>query len=270
MASDSQACLSFRQPEPCDGCYLWHPYSVCFVMFVLSLPILGLVLGILDLINDQCPTGLALQIWLISYSYFLLCYEIYFFSDLPAYWSNLYARLCSEKIRTCCFNLFTSALFLSWCAGWMFYSVYDSCQSDQLGLVALVVLLVSMVEALIVGCFCFVTYQVRSWIRDDHPSNRRNVGRDTDPLLHWAVETEREGGLGGTSSRVGIRGRISAMIHERDTIATRNQNTYSSNHRVKMNPNPPIPADTRITIDVDPQSNNIAPVAVDHTGETRA
>merc|ERR1719461_1671386 len=101
MAEDSQACPTFRQPEPCDGCYFWHPYAVCFVMFVISLPILGIVIGILQF-NAPClsdNSGLGLHTWLTSFSLYLLCYEIYFFSDLPAYWSNLYARICREKIR---------------------------------------------------------------------------------------------------------------------------------------------------------------------------
>merc|ERR1719450_1272087 len=118
-------------------------------MFVISLPVLGIVIGILQF-NAPClddASGLGLHTWLTSFSLYLLCYEIFFFSDLPAYWSDLYARICRKKIRNAFYYIFTVTLFLWWCAGWYVYTIYDACQTDQLGTVALVVLLASMLEA---------------------------------------------------------------------------------------------------------------------------
>lgn len=271
MATDSHACLDFRNPEPCDD--VWHPYAVCFIMlFGYSLPIAGLVIGILKF-NASCPSSssaFGLQIWLLSFSLYLLCYETYFLSNLPAYWSNLYARLCSEKIRTCGFYACTALLFLWWCAGWIAYTV-DSCQSNDLGVVTLVVLLVSMIEAIVVGCFCFVAFQVKSWIRDDHPSNRsRNVGRDTDPLLNHFRRNPPETLDGGThSSQAGIRSRISAMISEHDRINQR-QATYASASRTKVTSPPVLPPEVHIPIRAQPEpvpttSTNIAPISVEQT-----
>jgi len=222
-------CLSLRisfPPEPCDGCYVWHPYAVCFVCFVISLPVLGLSVGISDYDYECNPQeelgGFGLAEWLISYCVSLLCYEIYFFSDIPSYWSNLYARVCKDGVRMAFYYISTLALFLWWCTGWYIYSVSNECQSTQLGGISLIVLLVSMIEAMVVGCFCLVTFMVRSYIRADHPSNRHD--RDTDPLLHrspgWigVGELQEFEGDAGTQSSVGMRARFAAIISEKETI----------------------------------------------------
>lgn len=223
---NSQACLSMKL-EPCAGCYLWHPYAVCFVCFVIALPILGMTVGIVDKEDAHCNDnleGIQLTEWLISFSTCLLCYEIYFFSSLPPYWSNMYARICSAKLRVAFYYIFTLALFLWWCTGWYIYAISEACQSTQIGAISLIVLLVSLVEAMVVSCFCLVTFMVRSYIRNEHPSTRRDSGRDTDPLLHrqrgaWISTTNTEAyGGDGTQSGVGMRGRIAAIIHEQDTI----------------------------------------------------
>jgi len=230
---DSQACLTMNlKPEPCDGCYLWHPYAVCFVCFVISLPILGISVGISDYDDFDCQhdlEGLGLSDWLISFSICLLCYEIYFFADLPSYWSNLYARVCSDKVRVAFYYIFTLALFLWWCTGWYIYAITDGCHNSQLGAISLIVLLVSMVEAMVVGCFCLVTFMVRSYIRADHPSNRpRTYSRDTEPtptthLLHrtggWITSNMAANeytGDSGTQSNIGLRGRVANMFQERE------------------------------------------------------
>jgi len=218
-----------RTFEPCENCYVWHPYAICFVLFVLSLPIVGFVIGISD-IPSECHKdiqGLNMSTWLIVYSASLFCYELYFFGDLPSYWSNMYARMCLEKVRVAFYYVFTLALFLWWCTGWYIFAIDKDCQSTQLGAISLIVLLVSMVEAMIVGCFVLVTLMVRGYIAADHPSNRRDfaqLSRDTDPLLNrqhgwFSADQDTYGGEAGTQSGVGLRGRISAMFQEREAIA---------------------------------------------------